>query len=231
MSSLSPVRENRTKDVSISPAKKKSKKQKEKKPFVFKDPGGNVELKYFDKKFSGYMPNSPAVVHVPTTSIISGTGDNERIGNKITIKSFHLQMTFVLDTNQIPVDQLGYADYRFVLVLDTQSNGALPDINDIFDNATDWYICFPNVANSTRFRILKDWKGVLDVKAHNTVEYAWPASRIDYYRKLSIGINYDGPVGDQSQITSNNIYFIGAQNRSNVGMIVEGYTRLRYQDC
>ena len=61
-----------------------------------------------------------------------GTGESERIGRKYTIYSIHIHgVTTMLaenNTTEMPEDRI----FRFVLVLDKQSNQALLSGNDVF---------------------------------------------------------------------------------------------------
>lgn len=233
---ISPVRPSKKREFEISPPlTKKSKseeRQKRKKPFVFKAPGRKQELKYFTKELTGYLPNTLSVFHVPLTSITSGSGDSERIGDQITVKSIQISLSWAVDPATIPFDVQGSLNFRWLLVLDTQSNGAYPAIADILENSlSEEYSAMPVVSNAERFRILKDVKQVVTASAHNGINWNWPRGRIEYYRKLNIPIQYNGPIGDYTQIVSNNLFMIGVQSGSNTAFLYDGFTRVRYQDC
>jgi len=96
----------------------------------------------------------------PLFLCIQGTGTNQRIGNKIRYKSIRVQYWINYNnTNTIPADQL-----RFLLIYDSQPNGAVPALTDVVQNYTSASATSVdtqsslNVNNTDRFRVLMDEK-------------------------------------------------------------------------
>lgn len=224
----------------MTPQKEKSKKRdnklvkKSRKEFIVAKV--RKELKFYDKQRVDYVPNSyiTGVYHQPITAMTQGTGDSQRLGNSITIKSFQIIGSWFVDPTTVSFDTTGTIQLRWFLLLDTQANGLIPNLNEVFDNVANFtQAAIPNVANSDRFRILRDerlcisptaWNGAID-------RWNWPHGRIDYFRKMNIKIDFNGPFGDQSQIVSNNLLFCAVQNQGQYSMQMNFITRIRYEDC
>jgi hypothetical protein len=235
----SPVKGERNAAPGMTPQKERYKRdnklvKKSRKEFIVsKVP---KELKSYDKVRVDYVPNSyiTGVFHQPITAMTQGTADNQRIGNSITIKSFQIVGSWFVDCNTISFKTIGAIHLRWFLLLDTQANGLIPNLNEVFDNTANFNeAAMPNVANSDRFRILRDERMAIMPNAWNADTNLWnyPIGRIDYFRKMNIKIDFNGPFGDQSQIVSNNLLFCAVQNQGQYSMQMNFMTRIRYSDC
>lgn len=87
-----------------------------------------------------------------------GTGVSQRVGRKINMKSVQINGTI----EWIDEIQLGLQNCRLIMVLDKQSNGSLPSIQNLLADTdfnltqtTSW-LSKLNIANSDRFTILMD---------------------------------------------------------------------------
>lgn len=91
-----------------------------------------------------------------------GTGYWNRVGARVAMKSVHIRIALVSTTQTIGIDTAG-ATYRFFLLYDSQSNGALPTFGQVFQNTdvtgaqSTQTEAGVNVEYRERFLILKDW--------------------------------------------------------------------------
>jgi len=106
------------------------------------------EKKYVDNK-SFASPCDTTGLGTPLNLIEEVTGVVDRIGRKVCLKSFQVRGTFR------PVDTgVNFTFARVMVVFDRQTNGALPTISAILQNATS--LTFNNLNNRERFVTLMD---------------------------------------------------------------------------
>lgn len=224
------------------------------------------ELKYLDTRLEigGQPPNAIAVSSGGPTGFIiqvpQGTGADERIGRKITIKSIQLRITCetygYLTNNEVTGDaalnQARLAQnymkgiFCFWLVLDKQFNGAFASTADIFDDSDPKYAS-RKLANSERFQILSYFEVANDpvsgAVAWDTESFnvLIPGSLKTYqmYRKVNIPIEYSANTGGPAEVRSNSIYMCHAYHvgsiptnptGGNPSNLVRGFARIRYSD-
>lgn len=187
------------------------------------------ELKFFDTNKAS-TPTAAAgtifddsLCHVP-----AGTGESERIGRKITIKSIsvHTESVLISTSSSSNCDDA----VRMILYHDKQCNGATAAVTDILESAA--YRSFNNLANKNRFRILKDM--FLDISCQagagngTTNQFATVGKTRNFYLKCNIPVEFSSTTGAISEIRSNNI---GVLVISSNGLMEFGYTaRIRYTD-
>lgn len=137
--------------------------------------GFDSELKYSDNSaYSVAIGNSttmgiaPVANASPDTSgsmvtVYQGTSPQQRIGNKITIKSLRVSGTIFQDPISI-VSALGYFDYKipvvsYCIVVDTQANGTTPTLDLVYYNPSGVLIGttspLRNLDYIKRFKVLK----------------------------------------------------------------------------
>lgn len=124
------------------------------------------ELKYFDiSDTTGVFPFT-TMVSAPTfitlNAVPEGAGANNRVGRRINMKSLQIRVNpSELDTLVLPASTNCFV-WRVVIVYDSQANGAMPAMTDIFagtlfagTNAGDIHAPV-NLNNRDRFLILRD---------------------------------------------------------------------------
>lgn len=152
-----------------------------------------------------------------------GQGATQRIGRKITIKSIFARFGFVATAN-VQLDDTGVLrgipenlQMRIVILLDKQCNGAPVKATDIFEDTAGQgagnllgqgyqpaIVQLPNMANSQRFRVIKDklfnfslegkspWEYQKDVDGQPPVEKIYNNLTIqkmtEFYKKLNVEI-------------------------------------------
>lgn len=162
-------------------------------------------------------------------NITQGSGESDRIGRKITVKSMYVRGNILLpaatDINNTQ-DEL-----RVIIYQDKQSNGAAAAVTDIVQNAD--LRSFLNLANKNRFRILADKNYVIlapGVGGNGTTHSVGAAGK--HYKislpKLNIPVEYTASTGAITDLASNNI---GVLTFSKNGLITNTWRcRVRFYD-
>ena len=130
---------------------------------------------------------------------------------------------------------------RLAMVLDKQTNGALPTApTDIYQapSGIAEVRSMRNLANSNRFVILKKWdwmENPTSVYYNAGAVYTPSVKHIEFYKRCNIPIEYSETATDGSiaTIKSNNIYlFFGTHNASaGQKMKFHAILRFRYSDA
>ena len=116
--------------------------------------------------------------------------------------------------------------HRFLLVLDSQTNGAAPAITDVLTSVST--LAYPNLNNRSRFRILLDKTVVLNASAEpfsHTFE--------KHFLPLNIAVTYNaGNTGTVADIATNSLYFIalGTQAAGATAGACTVASRVRFSD-
>lgn len=189
--------------------------------------GAGAELKFLDTS-GQFLLTSTGTIAFPSFNLIDvGTGPSERIGRKVTLKSIALRLTYKLGGGN-PWDHV-----RCILYNDTQCNGAAAAVTDILQTAdVDSYL---NLANSDRFRVLRDFNCSLNSQSSTTIAGAvQPAGDYkiqDAYVVVSLPIDFAPGTGGTSiaDVKSVNIGMLMIAENSNYSS-VEVHCRIRYSD-
>lgn len=186
-----------------------------------------IEKKYYDTTLvlgasAGVASVSQATGALNLT-IPNNTQVGGRVGSKIVIKSIQLKLNAVLAAGATDTDIL-----HIYLVQDTQANGALPAIADVFTAGPVIGTQLRNVENSMRFKILKHFVFNLSADAGVAAAFGGDTQQQECYIKCNIPIYYNGTAGAIGEIRSNNLFMIYG---SNVAVATSGgAARLRYTD-
>lgn len=179
-----------------------------------------------DKKFYDVFLNSLLLTdsHQETSInlVPQGDGENERIGRQIFIKSIDIRMYLRSVVKDIRANETGYAPpvYRLVVYCDRQTNGAAAALTDLLDTSvvTKKFIAFNELANSRRFRILRDkWLGPIipPTEDTSTASFMLPTGRFFRFRivfRKALPIEFSGTTSTISNVKSNNIGFFILRN-------------------
>lgn len=197
-----------------------------------------VEHKFYDTSFSGALNNptdstggecDPATVGALT---VPSQGDSalqrdgkQIIGEYLVIKG---QVYFTLNEAQGAPPGGVYA--YVAVVLDTQTNGAQLNSEDVFKNqaGTLPLNVFPlkNLLFGKRFRILKEGRFRMDntaIAQNGADNFSWPSrtAPIDWYiplKKLKINFN-GGTTSDVANVIDNSVHVIGFTNYTTAGNV------------
>lgn len=207
-----------------APRKKKAVSQN---PSKFIQDTGD-ELKIFDTTNTF---NIDTTGEVPATGQLNlvpqGTDEDERVGNKMVIKSIQMRGTMVYS----PGASANACDVSHMyLVLDTQANGAAAAVTDVF-NSSNLAVAMRNHDNQKRFKILRHFEHVWNTGAGVTTAYNQMAQPYFFYTKCNIPINYSGATGAIGEIRKNNLFLLaGTAAQSDDLIAVLGLCRITYSD-
>lgn len=158
-----------------------------------------------------------------------GTGDNQRLGRRIQMKSIELKGYIQPDTATTTSVE------RFAIVQDMQPNAAAPTFagaNDgIYDAATP--IALRNISNKSRFKVLWDSGLITNVSTVTAPTASNAITTMEHYRKIDIPVQYNaGTAGTIADIQTNSLYFVGIGNiaagTGDVTLVAN--IRIRYDD-
>lgn len=185
------------------------------------------ELKFSDLNIDDAIIAASWTVRGTMFTIAQGTGESDRIGRKVTIRSIRIRMTFTLPKQTdlaLMTDQI-----RMVLYIDKQANESAASATDIYDVATNRIEDFPNLDNKSRFRIL--WDNTLPMNAFvaggdTTNDSAALSHHVEYYRRLNLPILYNGAGSSITSMQSNVIGFLLSSINAKCAMT--GSCRVRF---
>ncbi len=178
---------------------------------------------------------------IPIFEPLSGSGPDERVGRKVTVRSIQLQWGVISDTNTT-TENTELQPIRTMIVYDKQSNAGTPAYSDIVADqlgAGDQAWSFKNLDNKDRFVILYDSFGGTeagDSKSRDSlrVNYAGAGGDVGirdreiYFGKVYRTMEFPVIFGTASEPLSGAIYVVccGTQDRKS-GKFV---SRVRYVD-
>jgi len=187
------------------------------------------ELKFLDTTDTKSSVNASGTIKESSlVNVVAGTGESQRVGRKITIKSIHMRYIAQLSNTSNPS---GTDDgLRVIVYWDKQCNGATAAVTDILETAE--YLSFNNLSNKNRFSILMD--KTVDISATagaydgTNDQFGQKAVTRSFHKKVNIPVEYSSTTGGLTEIRSNNIGLLAI---SDAGAINMGYTcRVRFSD-
>lgn len=191
--------------------------------------GPGRELKFLDTESSfsidrtGEVPATGQLVLIP-----QGATQSTRIGFKCTIRS--IQWRAVVE--MVPDASVNSSGVAYIyLIQDTQANGAAAAVTDVFTSAS-LEKGLLNIANASRFRILKKWVLDFNSQAGVTTAYNSHARHVEYFKKCNIPLDFNGATGAITEIRSNNLFIIAGSALANSDdeISVFGSFRVRFDD-
>jgi len=153
-------------------------------------------------------------------NVAEGDGESQRIGRKYTITSVHVQGQ-VSRQNRNNQTEIGDANFvKIALVLDTQTNAAQLNSEDVFTSPGSGALAFKNLQYAKRFKILHQetiavpagapsWNGVAD-----ELETGGTSCPFQINKKLNIPVLCKGTSANVSDITDNSLHMIAMANLS-----------------
>lgn len=187
-------------------------------------PLGSTELKFHDTTPAITVPNTGSIVSNSLIAIAAGTGESQRIGRKITVRSINLRFTGVLTSSAVPAQTDD--GLRVVLYHDKQANGAAATVTDILETAA--YLSFNNLSNKNRFRILMDKTVDISATAAFSAASLQHGKTKSWYMKCNIPVEYSSVTGALSEIRSNNLGILVISDNGQVDF--NSQVRIRYSD-
>ncbi len=163
--------------------------------------------------------------------VAQGTGEDERIGRKIIIRSLAARFEISLPSLDAQATFNSGGDIvRIIAFVDHQANGANTAVLDILETAT--YDSYRNLANRYRFQILMDKFIILNRNASmndavGTGSFPLVLRYHSCYKQLAIPVEFDSTAGVITEVQSNNIAFLYISAKGKAGITVQ-CTRIRY---
>lgn len=187
------------------------------------------EIKTFDRSNVGgaagtyntnYASNNPE--NLVLNPIAQGNGFNNRIGNKIVMKSLHVRAN-------IRKTSAGPGEARVIVVYDKQANSAQPTFNAVFANELATLLCYPDPPFFNRFEVLIDKRMTLVQGADNN------GISFDEFRILNHDVMFTGTGGvTYANIVTGSLTLFFCSNDLAVGGVtpyeVQWTSRIRYYD-
>lgn len=186
----------------------------------------NQELKFFDTTVGSAIRAIGQIQDSSICLVPQGATQSSRIGRKIVIKKINMKGFIQTPGAQVSGDMLSLA-----LVWDTQCNGANAAYTDIWTVDTLSFAPL-NLANSGRFRILKNFKIPINLNTVNTAATTTipMVYKLKYNKRCNIPIEYSSTTGAISEIRSNNLAWYAICDTTDNQMILNMTTRIRYED-
>lgn len=197
-----------------------------------------VEKKFHDNTTGTVTTSSDTtgLKYSVISGISQGTAATERIGRRIFVWDMFLSGTIQL-TEQAD-NAANNLEMRAMVVVDKQSNGTTPDVNEILETgatADRKVFAFRNLENTARFNILMDKKIVINVQASAAnagVDSYVKRVPFHFSKKWKDGLKvmYESGqgAGTSDKILDNNVWLIvyasGTQGEISVN------SRIRYTD-
>lgn len=162
--------------------------------------------------------------------IADGTGDNARIGRKVSVTDFNLRYVVELPTTATAANATVVV--RVMIYLDKQANKATAAVTDLLEQpGTQLIFAYNKLENSKRFRILYDKFHTLNLTGSNGTNFGaqrcFGAVHLKF--KKPIVIEYATTAATVAAITSNNIGIAAWSQDSNATIALN--TRARYTDA
>lgn len=152
------------------------------------------------------------------TAIAQGTGNGNRVGRKITIKSVQFRGMVK------PAAGGGFGQNRILIVYDKQSNGAAPNITDIL--TVSGAEAMMNLNNAERFVVICD-------EITDSCQSTALSIYTKRYIKCNLDVMYSGTTASIADCTTGAIYAFVANTAdvtTGVASTSDFYWRVRYVD-
>lgn len=191
------------------------------------------EDKFFDVDLNAALA-AISVIELKTNLAVipQGTGESERIGRKIRISSIMVKL-LVNKVATSSVSDTGTMN-KFEIVLDRQTNGVA--YTTLLRLETDTIIRFNNLANASRFSVLKSKDLLMQQQGAGPdgASNEWPemVRQVTFYKKCGIVIEYDNTLNTGAVSTQriNSLWFAQIGLISGISDIIRGRCRIRYRD-
>lgn len=163
--------------------------------------------------------------------IDEGTGPNERIGRKITIRRIQWRIGIALPRVVAAAVPPDHDIIRLIMFVDKQTNGALTPLTSILDPNAFRSLYPPD--EQDRVFILKDWRialnyGTLSESAGGLFSACSVNKQLDWSWHGKIDIEYSDPSGAIANITSNSLGAVVLSANAVIGMFSD--VRISYTD-
>lgn len=191
-----------------------------------------ITEKKFNDTFVSTTPAPGGTINSTMLVIPQGTGEQERIGNKIVVTQIHMRGVFrYQNTTSTDYAASGALNLRLLLVLDKQANGVIPNAGDIlFSISSGPTFAFNRISNKDRFVVLKDIRKTL--VGNYTIGGVPAATQEDFecHIKCRLPIMYGGTTGNYNEMKSNSLLVVSLAEFANQTPNISWAARVRFID-
>lgn len=188
---------------------------------------------------------SPTGTSSTICGIVQGTGESQRIGRKCTITAMHFRLNFeflVGGETDMTEANTAHETIRYMVIWDKQCNSETMVATDVLQSTNPTpvapvYNDFRNLANSKRFRMLRDRTIAFNTTAISAFNGSTELSQrvikdyqINFSLKVFIPIEFDSTTGNIDEIVSNNIAFFLMSKHGARMALTNSTVRLRFID-
>lgn len=186
--------------------------------------GSTPELKINDVPIQIPVLQQPTPWFFLLNGAASGTGVNQRVGMRITVKS--IQLILAAAANPTATDMATHV--RFIIFYDRQTNGLTPNLVDVIEQAS--YLGLPAVSSSKRIVFVMD--RLLRLTGNATTPTEESLLTLRWYKKVNIVTQFNKlTVADQTAIATNGLWaLVVGSSQTASGPKVAGVVRVRYTD-
>ncbi len=189
------------------------------------------ELKFFDTAISDATLIGTMTFH-NLNIVVQGNTESNRIGRKITVQSVSIKGELSLNSTTAAGDTA--VNVKMSLVQDKQTNGNQFVATDLLE--TDVIGSFNNLANKSRFRVIRTWyfsinHGAGASTATPTVVFGKTTTWVNEHVKCNIDIEFDNSAttGAVSTQRSNSLTLIFQTSNNEIAFILM-QARIRFSD-
>jgi len=182
-----------------------------------------------------FDPSATSMISTPA----QGDSEQQRDGKRIVIKS--VQVSGVCSTNALTA-QTGTAapvEVFVALVLDTQTNGAQLNSEDVYKNlgAANYLATNPlrNLLFANRFKVLKEWSMTLEPKtavnnaSATTVSVAGTRCEFDCFLPLDLNVNFNaGTTASIANVIDNSLHIVAYCSSTALAPTIAYNARIRF---
>lgn len=148
-----------------------------------------------------------------------GTGESNRDGRQINVKSIQIQGYALRPLASDSADPISPGYIKIALVQDTQTNGTQLNAEDVYNSGTLDEVAFRNLEYTRRFRVLGTAEVFPYVQATmtdgaNTASCQGNLCPFSIRWKGNVSVNFSGNAGTIADIMDNSFHIIAAGNVS-----------------
>lgn len=194
------------------------------------------ELKYIDQMNLATKVFDTTGTITMINGCAAGTDNTNRIGRKITLKSYEVRGTITpVDTLVTGANCVQTSHCRLMIVYDRQPTGSLPSISDILNSANSNDMV--NMQNGHRFLILTNFEcsvgpQVADTTATQAVMHGSTGVPVRIYRRLNLPEQFDGTGSTISDIVNGAMYCVTVGDQAaGTGATSVLSARIRFTDA
>lgn len=197
--------------------------------------GAAGESKFYDQLLSATI-DTTGTNELSLVTIAQGVTESTRVGRKCTVTSINLKGYVLWAVNQA-YNTMANTRVKIVVCQDTQANGAACGWTDVYQSSTT--IALRNLANSQRFKILKEWIVTPSSLAMtttdnwatvaNTVGLA-PCTKLKFNKKCQIPIEFSSTTGAVTELRTNNICIMAVSDLGDDVHTLQLQCRVRFTD-